>query len=47
MGRGHTGHNLGSYEGFTLYVPSNMRSFLFECQNLFSYFFAFGSGEGS
>ena len=29
MGRGHTGHNLGSYEGFTQYVPSHMRSFLF------------------
>ena len=40
MGRGHTGHNLGSYEGFTLYVPSNMRPFLFECHISFCYFFA-------
>ena len=24
-----TGHDLGSYEGFTQYVPSHMRPFLF------------------
>ena len=29
MGRGHIGHNLGSYEGFTQYVVSHMRPFLF------------------
>ena len=40
VGRGHIGHNLGSYEGFTLYVPSNMRPFLFECHISFCYFFA-------
>ena len=31
MGRGHTGHNVGSYEGITQYVPSHMRPFLFGC----------------
>ena len=29
MGIGHKYHNLGSYEGFTLYVLSHMRPFLF------------------
>ena len=29
MGRGHTGHNLGSYQDFTQYVPNHMRPFLF------------------
>ena len=27
MGRGHIGHNLGSYEGFAWYVLSHMRPF--------------------
>ena len=40
MGRGHTGHNLGSHEGFTQYVPSHMRSFLFGYHISFCYFFA-------
>ena len=30
MGRGQRGHNLGSYQGCTKYVPSHMRPFLFE-----------------
>ena len=29
MGRGHTDHDLGSYEGFIQFVPSHMRPFLF------------------
>ena len=32
VGRGHTGHDLGSHEGFALYVPSHMRPFLFGYQ---------------
>ena len=40
VGRGHTGHNLGSYEGFTQYVPSHMRPFLFECHISLCYIFA-------
>ena len=31
MGRDHIGHNVGSYEGITQYVPSHMRPFLFGC----------------
>ena len=31
MGRGHTGHNLGSYKSFTQYAQSHMRPFLFGC----------------
>ena len=27
MGRGHIGHDLGTYEGFAWYVPSHMRPF--------------------
>ena len=33
------GHNLGSNEGCTQYVPSHMRPFLFECHISFCYFF--------
>ena len=40
MGRGHIGHDVGSYEGFTWYVPSDMRPFLFGCHISFCYFFA-------
>ena len=40
MGRGHTGHDLGSYEGFTQYVLSHMKPFLFGCHISFCYFFA-------
>ena len=47
MGGGHTGHNLGSYEGFTQYVPSHMRPFLFECHISFCYFFALEEVRGS
>ena len=36
---GHTGHNLGSYEGFTQYAPSDMRPFLFGYHISFCYFF--------
>ena len=38
--RGHTGHDLQLYEGFTQYVPSHMRPFLFGCHISFCYFFA-------
>ena len=39
MGRGHTGHNMGSYQGFNQYVPSHMTPFLFECHiSICSYF---------
>ena len=34
------GHNLGSYECFTQYVPSHMRSFLFGYHISFCCFFA-------
>ena len=40
MGRGHIGHDLGSYEGFAWYVPSHMRPFLFGCHISFCWFFA-------
>ena len=40
MGGGHTGHNLGSYEDFTQYVPSHTRPFLFGYHISFCYFFA-------
>ena len=40
MGRGHTGHNLGSYESFTQYAPSHMRPFLFGYHISFCYIFA-------
>ena len=40
VGRGHTGHNLGSYEGFTQYVLSHMRPFLFGYHISFCCFFA-------
>ena len=40
MGAGHKGRNLGSHEGFTQYVPSHMRSFLFGYNIPFCYFFA-------
>ena len=40
MDRGHTCDNLGSYEGFTWYVPSHMRPFLFGYHVSFCYFFA-------
>ena len=40
VGRSHTGHNLGSYKGFTQYVLSHMRPFLFGCHFSFCYFFA-------
>ena len=30
----------GSYKGFTWYVPSHMRQFLFGCHISFCYFFA-------
>ena len=33
------GHNLGSYEGCTQYVPSDMRPFLFEFHISFFYIF--------
>ena len=29
VGRGHMGHNLRSYQGYTKYVPSHVRPFLF------------------
>ena len=40
VGRGHIGHNLGSYEGFAWYVLSHMRPFLFGCHISFCCFFA-------
>ena len=40
VGRGHTGHNLGSYEGFTQYVLSHMRPFLFGYHISFCWIFA-------
>ena len=40
VGRGHTGHNLGSHENFTQYALSHMRPFLFECHISLSYIFA-------
>ena len=40
MGRGHTGHNPGLYEGFTQCVLSQRRPFLFECHISFYYMFA-------
>ena len=46
MGRGHTCHNLGSYEGFTQSVPSHMRQFLFGYHISLCYFFALQSGHG-
>ena len=40
MGRGHRCDNLGSYLGFTWYVPSHMGPFLFGCHISFCCFFA-------
>ena len=40
MGRGHTGHNAGSYEGFTQYVLSHRRPFLFGYHISLCYIFA-------
>ena len=40
VGRGHIGHDMGSYEGFTQYVPNHIRPFLFGCHISFCYFFA-------
>ena len=40
MGRGHAGHNLGSYMGFMQYVLSHRRPFLFECHLSFYCIFA-------
>ena len=40
VSRSHTGHNLGSHEGFTQYVPSHVRPFLFGYHISFYYFFA-------
>ena len=40
VGRGHTGHNAGSYVGVTQYVLSHRRPFLFECHISFCYIFA-------
>ena len=40
MGEGHTCHNLGSFEGFTQYVASHMKPFLFGYHISFCYFFA-------
>ena len=40
MGRGHTDHNLRSYEGFTQYVRSHMRPFLFGYHISFCWIFA-------
>ena len=37
-GRAYTCHNLGPYEGFTQYVPSHMRPFLFGCDISLCYF---------
>ena len=40
MGRGHIDHDMGSHEGFSWYVPSHMRTFLFGCHISFYWFFA-------
>ena len=40
VGSGHTCDNLESYEGFTQYVLSHMRTFLFWYHISFCYFFA-------
>ena len=40
MGRGHTGHDLGSHENFAWYVLSHMRPFLFGCHISFCCFLA-------
>ena len=40
VGGAYTCHNLGPYEGFTQYVLSYMRPFLFGCHISFFYFFA-------
>ena len=40
MGRGHIGHDIGSHEGFSWYVLSHMRPFLFGCHISFYWFFA-------
>ena len=40
VGRGHIGHDLGSYEGFAWYVLSYMRPFLFGYHISFCWFFA-------
>ena len=39
VGRGHIGHDLGSYKGFAS-MPSHMRPFLFGCHISFCCFFA-------
>ena len=46
MGRGHTGHDLGSCEGFTQYGPSHMRTFLFGYHISFCYIFALNVMRG-
>ena len=40
MGRGHIDHDMRSHEGFSWYVPSHMRPFLFGCHISFYWFFA-------
>ena len=40
MGRGHTGHDRGLYEGFTQCVLSHMRPFLFGYHISFCWIFA-------
>ena len=40
MGRGHIDHDMGLHEGFSWYVPSHMRPFLFGCHISFCLFFA-------
>ena len=40
MGRDHIDHDMGSHEGFSWYVPSHMRPFLFGCHISFCLFFA-------
>ena len=47
MGRSDTFPNLGSYEGFTQYVPSHMRPFLFGCHISFCDLIFTQRGEGS
>ena len=46
MGRGCMGHNLGSYQGFTQYVLSHMRPFLFGYHVSFCSIFGFKEVRG-
>ena len=46
VGRGHTGHNVRSYEGITQYVPSHMRPFLFGCHIFLCSIFALEEMRG-